>query len=140
MGFLNNIKSVLGFWKRKPRTEISQAMFSRLRSSQPAEKEAAAKVIKFGKRHFVSPEDFEELYQAELEYEQKKYKARHDFPHQTEIRKADIEVAKKEKYIRIMLCRKSPTVNIGSIAIDFVKNIRRKHNKKEPKHISALFC
>jgi hypothetical protein len=101
MGFLNNIKSVLGFWKRKPRTEISQAMFSRLRSSQPAEKEAAAKVIKFGKRHFVSPEDFEELYQAELEYEQKKYKARHDFPHQTEIRKADIEVAKKEKYIRI---------------------------------------
>ena len=101
MGFLNNIKSVLGFWKRKPRTEISQAMFSRLRSSQPAEKEAAAKVIKFGKRHFVSPEDFEELYQAELEYEQKKYKARHDFPHQTEIRKADIEVAKKEKYLRI---------------------------------------
>ena len=76
-------------------------MFSRLRSSQPAEKEAAAKVIKFGKRHFVSPEDFEELYQAELEYEQKKYKARHDFPHQTEIRKADIEVAKKEKYLRI---------------------------------------
>ena len=101
MRLFNNLKLLLTFWERKPRTEISHAMFSRLKSLQDPEKEAAAKAIKFGKRHFVSPEDFEELYQAELEYEQKKYKARHDFPHQTEIRKADIEVAKKEKYIRI---------------------------------------
>ncbi len=101
MRLFNNLKLLLTFWERKPQTEISNAMFSRLNSLQSPEKEASAKVIKFGKRHFVSPEDFEELYQAELEYEQKKYKARHDFPHQTEIRKADIEVAKKEKYIRI---------------------------------------
>ncbi len=101
MRLFNNLKLLLTFWERKPQTEISNAMFSHLNSLQAPEKEAAAKVIKFGKRHFVSPKDFEELYQAELEYEQKKYKARHDFPHQTEIRKADIEVAKKEKYIRI---------------------------------------
>jgi hypothetical protein len=101
MRILNNLKSLLAFWKRKPRTEISNAIFSRLKSIETPEKEAAAKVIKFGKKHFVSPKDLEELYEAELEYEQKKYKARHDFPHQIEIRKSDIELAKKEKYIRI---------------------------------------
>jgi hypothetical protein len=101
MRILTNLKPLLTFWKHKPQTKISNAMFSRLKSIETPEKEAAAKVIRFGKKHFLSPEDLEELYQAELEYEQKKYKARHDFPHQTEIRKSDIEVAKKEKYIRI---------------------------------------
>ena len=101
MILFNNLKHLFAFLERKPQTKISNAMFSRLKSLQPPEKEAAAKVIHFGKKHFVSPEDLEELYQGKLEYEQKKYKARHDFPHQTEIRKADIEVAKKEKYIRL---------------------------------------
>lgn len=101
MSLLITLKSFLTFWKRRPRTEISNAIISRSKSLQSQEKEAAVKVIKFGKRHFVSTEDLDELYEAELEYELKKYKARHDFPHQTEIRKADIEVAKKEKYIRI---------------------------------------
>lgn len=101
MSLLITLKSFLTFWKRRPRTEISNAIISRSKSLQSQEKEAAVKVIKFGKRHFVSTEDLDELYEAELEYELKKYKARNDFPHQTEIRKADIEVAKKEKYIRI---------------------------------------
>ena len=101
MRLLTNLKNLLTFWERKPQTKISNAMFSCLKSIETPEKEAAAKVIRFGKKHFLSPEDLEELYQAELEYEQKKHKARHDFPHQIEIRKSDIEVAKKEKYIRI---------------------------------------
>lgn len=101
MSIFNTLKSILTFWKRRPRTEISDAIISRSKSLQAQENEAAVKVIKFGKRHFVSTEDLDELYEAELEYEQKKHKSRHDFPHQTEIRKADIEVAKKEKYLRI---------------------------------------
>jgi len=101
INFINYLKSLFTFWKRKPRTEISDVILSRLKSIQTPEKEAAAKVIRFGKKHFVSPEDLEELYKAEFEYEQKKYKARHDFSHQTEFRKADIEAAKKEKYLRL---------------------------------------
>jgi hypothetical protein len=101
MSIFNYLKSVLAFWKRRPLSEVSNSLLSRLKSAQPQEKKAAHKAITFGKKYSVSPKDLKELYEAELEYEHKKYKARHDYPYQTEIRKADIEVAKKEKYMRI---------------------------------------
>ena len=74
---------------------------SKTESSLFYEKEAAFKIIKFAKRHFIDAADLQELFDAELEYEQKKYQARHDFPHQTAIRKSDIAAAKKLKYERI---------------------------------------
>jgi hypothetical protein len=65
------------------------------------EKAAAMKVVKFVKRHFLEEEEIRILWDAELLYERKKYQARHDFPHQPSIRKADISEAKKEKYTRL---------------------------------------
>ena len=76
-------------------------MHTKTQSLHHYEKAAALKVVKFAKRHFIETEDLNELFEAELECEQKKYQARHDFPHQTAIRKSDISAAKKSKYERI---------------------------------------
>ena len=91
----------LAFWEQKPKTQIPPLIKSKTESLVSYEKAAALKVVKFAKRHFIETEDFNELFEAELEYEQKKYQARHDFPHQTAIRKSDIADAKKLKYQRI---------------------------------------
>lgn len=98
---LKQILNSLAFWKQKPKTQIPPFIKSKTESLVFYEKEAAFKVIKFAKRHFIETEDLKELFEAELEYEQKKYQARHDFPHQTDIRKSDIAAAKKSKYERI---------------------------------------
>lgn len=96
-----NIARFLTFWKPSRKTEIPRELRTKTQSLHHYEKAAALKVVKFAKRHFIEPEDLQELFDAELEYEQKKYQARHDFPHQTAIRKSDIAAAKKSKYERI---------------------------------------
>jgi hypothetical protein len=98
---LQHIFNLITFWKPKPKTQVPPFIKSKTESSLFYEKEAAFKIIKFAKRHFIDAADLQELFDAELEYEQKKYQARHDFPHQTAIRKSDIAAAKKLKYERI---------------------------------------
>jgi len=93
----------LVFWKRNARTQIPREIRTMTQSVHHYEKAAAVKVVKFAKKHFVETEDLNELFQAELEYEKKKYQARHDYPHQEAIRKADIGEAKKRKYERIKI-------------------------------------
>jgi hypothetical protein len=101
MIILNNIFRFLTFWKTNPKTNIPRELHTKTQSLHHYEKAAALKVVKFAKRHFIEQEDLNELFEAELEYEQKKYQARHDFPHQAAIRKSDIATAKKAKYERI---------------------------------------
>ena len=96
-----NIASFFTFWKPRRKTEIPRELRTKTQSLHHYEKAAALKVVKFAKRHFIEPQDLQELFDAELEYEQKKYQARHDFPHQSAIRKSDIADAKKLKYQRI---------------------------------------
>lgn len=98
---LQHIFNLITFWKPKPKTQVPPFIKSKAEISLFYEKEADFKIIKFAKRHFIDAADLQELFDAELEYEQKKYQARHDFPHQTAIRKSDIAAAKKLKYERI---------------------------------------
>ncbi len=99
MSLWNSIWRVLFFWKLKNQTVIPSEIPKLIKSPQYYEREAALKVLKYAKRHYVEPTDLNALLEAELNYEKKKYQARHDFPHQKSIRDADIRSAKKEKYL-----------------------------------------
>lgn len=123
---LKQLFNSLVFWKQKPKTQIPPFIKSKTESLVFYEKEAAFKIIKFAKRHFIETEDLKELFEAELEYEQKKYQARHDFPHQTAIRKSDIEAAKKSKYERIK-------ETISAEAYRKYRSYRARQKKKYPK-------
>lgn len=99
----NLLLRILSFWKKRPKTVIPKDIQVKSKSMHHYEKAAAVKVIKFAKRHFIEVDELDALFNAELIYEQKKYQARHDFPHQAAIRKSDISAAKKEKYEQLKI-------------------------------------
>jgi len=101
MNFFKTLINFITFWKRRNKSNIPGYLSDKAKSSVISEKAAAVKVIKFAKRHALNQDEISVLFGAEFEYEQKKYLARQDFPHQPLIRKADIAEAKKSKYERL---------------------------------------
>ena len=126
MCIIQTIIDVLTFWKSKRKSFIPQDLRNKTESLNHSEKAAAVKVVKFAKRHFIEQDDFSELFDAELEYENKKYQARHDFPHQTTIRKSDIASAKKNKYERIKQ-------NMSPESYQRYRSYRARQRKRYPK-------
>lgn len=126
MSLFHNIIDVLTFWKSKRKSVIPRDLHTKTQSLHHSEKAAALKVVKFAKRHFIEQDDLLELFDAELEYENKKYQARHDFPHQTTIRKSDIASAKKDKYERIKL-------NMSPESYQKYRSYRARQRKRYPK-------
>lgn len=126
MKLLQIILNALTFRKSKTKTNIPKEVIAKTQSLHHSEKAAALKVVNFAKRHFIEQEDLLELFDAELEYESKKYQARQDFPHQPAIRKSDIALAKKHKYERLKQ-------NMSSESYEKYRFYRERQHKRNPK-------
>lgn len=96
----NRIYKLLFFWrpKKKSNTEIPDWILSKRKSIHHAEKNAANKIYSFSSVMDISNSEVIELFEAELRYENEKYRIQHDFPHMGSILKEDIQKAKEKKY------------------------------------------
>jgi hypothetical protein len=96
----NRIYKLLFFWrpKKKSNTEIPDWILSKRKSIHHAEKNAANKIYSFSSVMDISNSEVIELFEAELRYENEKYRIQHDFPHMGSILKEDIQKAKEIKY------------------------------------------
>ena len=74
--FFNLLHNILFFWRSK-KSIIPQKYYSARRSIHHAEKNAGIKTVLFAKKHFLSSEEMQILYQTELKYENEKYKIKH---------------------------------------------------------------
>ncbi len=96
----NRIYSLLLFWRPKKRsnTEIPDWILSKRKSIHHAEKNAANKIYSFSSMMDISSAEVIEIFEAELRYENEKYRIQHEFPHMGNILKEDIQIAKEIKY------------------------------------------
>ncbi len=91
---------MLLFWRPKKRsnTEIPDWILSKRNSIHHAEKNAANKIYSFSSMMDISSAEVIEIFEAELRYENEKYRIQHEFPHMGNILKEDIQIAKEIKY------------------------------------------
>lgn len=109
----NRIYKLLCFWrpKKKSNTHIPDWILNKRKSIHHAEKNAANKIYSFSSIMNISSSEVLEIYEAELRYENEKYRIQHDFPHMGNILKEDIQKAKEKKYNDLKTVLKAQVYN-----------------------------
>jgi hypothetical protein len=95
---LSRVTSIFFFNRKFGKSRIPKWLRVACKSELDYENNAAIKVFAFCKRNSCHINIITQIYEQELNYEQKKLQIKHDYPHLPEVVKTDIAIAKAEKF------------------------------------------